>query len=807
MVGSKKSIEEKYKKWLSKRLPKKQLPGILRTYFHLDDYFLDRKILKVPIFETTDPVVLEKVKNIVETNRFFRFRYRRQISQMGVAVRYYIAFIKEKGEFADEDSSDSEDMENVDCLETVVPQEDNIGKDVACVESAEESEQEEQCNVNVTSETADCEYRKKEFSDWMISKGMSNKTARIYISALGQVEDIAKRKGVIFSGVFEITDPELLKTALQKLLMIPEFVERNASGHNQYRGAWTKYILFSGDSDFDYKKIRSEMFSSDDDIKQTNSALYMRLKSMASVYDDVNGFDMEWIRSIIGIPIETEELKGVLDKLPWVTEVRDGVYSFSKNAERQIDFDRDAFMRVLGTRYPYGMRMDSIDLENFRETYKDIIEEEISLSDKDLILCLRKCGILYKDRVFPPEGIINNEAKEKLLEYVGVSFDGGNQVLYYKAIYSDLSSVFASCFNLTEALMLKPYLEYVCTPGEYFFGEEYMSKEENIKVDHTSEIEDYMIRMGKPLSYDELYEGLSHISKEVIYSGIKTNRDILLNEKEHYFHIGIFEFSQDDADKITDYIRAELEEEGYCIWSRVFKRIQTEMPLFIENNAYLSALGIRNAIAKKLSGRFNFDSEVISSHGQSMNMAMVYKLYGQHHAPFSDTDIYEFSKEVSGGAVYFDSLSESTVRVARELFVTRGLVDFDVDATDKAIASYMSSDYIPIKEIDSFLVFPNVGYEWNIFLLESYLMYFSAKYVLSNNGRSLNNVAGVVVRKGKGYEDFVNVCAEILAKSEISLSKNKALDYLADLNLLTRRSYSKIEEAIDKAKEIRNKRG
>ena len=112
-----------------------------------------------------------------------------------------------------------------------------------------------------------------------------------------------------------------------------------------------------------------------------------------------------------------------------------------------------------------------------------------------------------------------------------------------------------------------------------------------------------------------------------------------------------------------------------------------------------------------------------------------------------------------------------------------------------------------IRDIDSFLVFPNVGYEWNAYLLESYLMYFSKKYALVNNGRSLNNVAGALVRKGTGYDDFLNVCADVLANGDVALTKAKALDYLADQNLLTRRSYAKIEEAIAKAKQIRNKKG
>ena len=429
------------------------------------------------------------------------------------------------------------------------------------------------------------------------------------------------------------------------------------------------------------------------------------------------------------------------------------------------------------------------------------------MPDVELEKCLRKCGIMWQERLFPAEAIIANDVKENLLEYIHSCFCEGKQVLYYKAIFRDLSDIFEYCFNLTDPMMLKPYLEYVCEPGEYYFFDEFVSKEKNVKIDHTSEIEEFLLAAGKPLSYDEIFVGLAHISKEIISSEIRTNDNIVMNYREHYFHYDLFEFSSEDADRITEYINQEIDEEGYCIWSRVFGRMKVEMPLFIENNSYLSSLGIRNSIAKKLSGRFTFESEVIGKLGQSINMAGVYSLYGRHHAPFSDNDVYLFSKEVSGGVIYFDALAENTVRVSRELFVLKEHIEFDIQEIDKALSTYLITGYMLIKDVDSFLMFPNIGYEWNIFLLESYLLHYSKEYALCNNGQSLNNVAGALVKKGGNFDEFEDVCADVLANGYVELNKSATLDFLAEQNLLTRRSYTGIEMALQKAKQIRNKKG
>lgn len=791
LIGENKSLEEKYLNWLSAKVSNAQMSELYMAYSQIEEFCLSRKILKKPLFETNELDILAKVRNTIESNGFFRFRYRNQTKKMSSAIRYYMSFIKDEVDKRVVETADVEVVKEMKREEGNVSTSEDV-RDIY--------------HVNVI--VVDSEQRKKEFIEWMIANHMSAGTVRTYVSSLGLSGKIAQENGIIQTDVFCIADVEVLKNALGELTNNQEFVEKNESRHNQFRAAWGKYIQFSGDAEFDSRTVTIGISTRDE--KGKNAALYMRLKSMASVYDDVNGFNIEWIRNMIGLPIEIGELRVILDDIPWITAVAEDVYSFSKNAkplDQIIEFDKESFVRVLMLRYQHGMRFDSIDFDNFRETYNDIIGEEMNFTDKELEMCLRKCGVLYQGRIFPAEGIVNNSANIKLMEYIANSFASGKQVLYYKAIYSDLSDVFAYCFNLTDAMMLKPYLEYACEAGEFYFAEDYMSKEKNVKIDHTAEIEEFLFSMGKPLSYDEIYAGLSHVSKDVIYSEIKSNPNIVLNEKEHYFHYGIFEFSPEDADRISGFISGDIDDDGYCIWSRVFVTIQQAMPLFIENNVYLSPIGIRNAISKKLSGRFHFDGEVICNRGQSLNMAAVYRLYGEHHAPFSDNDIYEFSRDVSGGVIYFDSLSETTVRTSRQRFVLREDVEFDVEAIDNALATYLPTGYMLIRDIDSFLVFPNVGYEWNTYLLESYLMYYSSKYTLSNNGRSLNNVAGALVRKGSGYDDFVDVCADVLANSDCILTKQKALDYLADQNLLTRRSYSKIDSAITKARQIRNKKG
>lgn len=470
------------------------------------------------------------------------------------------------------------------------------------------------------------------------------------------------------------------------------------------------------------------------------------------------------------------------------------------------DYDKEKFVRTLLHRYRNGMQFDSIDFDNFRENYEELFDESLDFNDAELEERLRYCGVFYRDRLFPAEGIMDETTREKLFEYIDGSFSSGKKVLYYKAIFEDLSYVFASCYTLSDEQMLRVYIEYVSEKDKYFFFPEYMSKEKHVSVDHFAEIEEFFLNTGKPIAIDEVFGALSHIPKEQVDRIIKTDSHFLRNAKGEYFHVDIFEASDEDLNRITGIINDYIKQNEYAIWTDVWNDIQEQMPIFLENNLYLSGLGVRNVLAQRLNGKFNFESAVISKPEDRFTMSDIYQLYAKHHSEFTADDIYNLSKELDT-VIYFYSLAEVSVRISHDQFISKEKIHFDVEAIDKAIESFMSMDYIRIREVDSFLAFPNVGYEWNEYLLESFVYSFSKKFSLLSNGFSLSNVAGAIVKKESQMKEFVDVCAAVLAEAPISLKTKDALNYLADVNMITRRSYRDLDTAIRKASQIRAKKG
>ncbi len=574
-------------------------------------------------------------------------------------------------------------------------------------------------------------------------ENMAEASCRSYVSAIRTAEVYAQSHNYEPYRMYDCPFDEA--SALMRVLMGDgEFLEFNTKQHNRFRAAFKKYLKMGGQ-------------------------------------------------------IPAKERKSATDRKPSLPVVNTVVN------KQPDDFDKEKFEQTLLQRYRNGMQFDSIDFENFREMYDALFDETLSFDDEALEERLRYCGVIYKDRIFPAEGIIDSNTKEILFSYIDNSFSSGKAVLYYKAIYQDLSDAFASCFTLTDEKMLKAYIEYSADDGKYYFFSDYMSVEQNVKVDHTKEIEECFLSAGKPMMIEDACNALSHIPQEQVERIIKADSRFLRNAKSEYFHKDIFEISDEELKDIAEIINGFIDEDEYAIWTDVWNIIQDKLPLFVENNIYLSALGIRNAISQYYIGRFRFEGAVVSLPRDSFAMRDIYQLYAKHHREFTIDDVYNLSKKLDT-VIYFDALSEVSVRVSHDLFVSKDQMNFETELIDSAIESFMSKDYIRIREIDSFLTFPFVGCEWNEYLLESFLISYSKKFTLLNNGLSQNNVAGAIVKNNGKIKEFEDACAAVLAESQISLKKSEALNYLADVNMITRRSYKDLDSAIRKATQIRNRK-
>ena len=115
MICNKKSVEDDFMRYLAEQVSPAQLSELYGCYSEIEAFCLKIKVLKNPLFETTDFETIKKVQRTIEQNKIFRITRRRQIKKIVYAGRHYYNYIKGGLYVRVADEKTVEDRSTIDC--------------------------------------------------------------------------------------------------------------------------------------------------------------------------------------------------------------------------------------------------------------------------------------------------------------------------------------------------------------------------------------------------------------------------------------------------------------------------------------------------------------------------------------------------------------------------------------------------------------------------------------------------------------------------------------------------------------------
>ncbi|RGS71139.1 hypothetical protein DWX75_09250 [Mitsuokella sp. AF21-1AC] len=470
-------------------------------------------------------------------------------------------------------------------------------------------------------------------------------------------------------------------------------------------------------------------------------------------------------------------------------------------------FDFEPYRKIIMTKFPRGFRIESkLDIKRFRAFWE--IANGTELSDNDTVIRERIAHntIRYRDFVYLPEMMASEKTQKKLLAYIESCFHDGKKGVYFEALYNEFQSEFEDkCINNPD--MLKSYLSGI-DKRKYYIHKNYLTATACTEIKPVDEVRDYMVSLGIPISFDNLYKALPYIDADTVYRTVTgtNSRAFVRNQKGEYFHADIIQFTQHELDVIDDLIHQSIDNKGYMGGKELTDEIERCFPSIIERYPFLTWLGLRDVLAYKLQNKFSFKGKIISPYGKDLSMADIFAYFAKTHDYFT-LDQLNGLKQDLGTPIYFDDVYAHSLRINQEDFVSRDQASFDTEATDYAISRFCTNDYIPLKYVSFFGSFPDVCFPWNEFLLEHYVADFSKKFKLLHTGFNAGTPVGAIVKRSSHYSDFEEVMITELADSKIHLNRENALQYLVDIGLLARKNYGGIEQILSKAKLQRQRKG
>ena len=744
MVDGKQTTEDRFMTWLSSKVSYAQLSGLLWAYKEVEQYCLKIKVLNASLFETTDFEVLKKVQKTVQQNKIFRITRRKQINKIDSAMQYYYAFIKESS-FAKPEPAKLVTQPATTSILSPQKQATQSASDIKPQES-----QEATIELLVRNEQ---------------DKRLLTKYPIIYkriFSALREISEDNPR-GVTVVALYDYIKHIARCSDIEDIL-------DNVSWARFDR---PRYV-------FSVENIKHDENTEEQNGQSEASPLYEQL-AIQNIDFNVNA-DFLYTK-----PAELDRGDAVQMS---ISQIPTGINKF--------------YERVLAEHFQKGFRLGSpLEIRKFRKYYEAIAGEALETDDEEIERTIRRCGVLYEEKVFTPQTMLSEELKERLFSYIHDHFAEGKTTLYYQAIFKKFSEDFLD-YYIYNTEMLKAYLTYM-NDGSFYIGRSYLSKDANATSDPLKEIRVCLKEHATPMTYDEIFEDLSHIPQQKIRQILATNAEFVSNGRGEYFHVSAVNFSDEELDNITGIISYAINEKDFLSGNELVDAIEEKYPYSIEKNAAFSVVGLRDTIKYHLGDKFSFKGNIISRAGHDLSMWDVFTDFCRRRDGFSLDELNILASEL-GTTIYFDAVYNNSLRVNKDQFVSKEQAHFHVKETDTAIDRFCIGDYISIEKVRAFGAFPDAGFPWNSFLLEHYVAAYSEKFCLMHVGFNATKCVGAIVKRNAGIESFDDFIVNALASSCVQLKKQPALQYLCDEGYIARRIYNNIEELLIKATALRNRK-
>lgn len=454
------------------------------------------------------------------------------------------------------------------------------------------------------------------------------------------------------------------------------------------------------------------------------------------------------------------------------------------------DDDCEKAKYIIATKFKNGYRVSSnIDFERFKSFYVSEYAENFTFELNNLEYILSSFAVVYDDRAY----VYNAEAIDSVRTYfeqtdspciyINTFFEKFSEELYAHGIFS---------IDLLKAFIEKNYSNIQCK-GNYIYLQHGITPTDLVRKVFVEQ---------ETWTIDELYSRFPFIKEDTVRQIL--NRDEYFRVETNVFtHINNIILPEDEGEKVANFVKDSLRYKDYTIASEL------DLSQFERLNPHYPFLVIRDAVFNKfLAGHFSKSGQVITHRGDKLRVFDILEQFCREVETISLEELNSFEAMFDPkGRTHSLSLNVANnimVRVSNKLFVADNRFSFDVEGIDGIIALYCRENFIPIRSIVDFTLFPCAEYPWNSFLLESYVRKFSHLFKFDVRAANSSNI-GVIVRKSFAYNRYDEILAIALAKSQTPLDNAKAVgDYLYDVGYIGWRNLGKSEKNIlDRAKKLR----
>lgn len=456
---------------------------------------------------------------------------------------------------------------------------------------------------------------------------------------------------------------------------------------------------------------------------------------------------------------------------------------------------------ILQKRYAYGYRINSsIELNRFKK-FAEMDGIVLPESDEEIKAEIRNAGYLIDDKVY----VIPHEI---LIYFYGEFcklYEDGNSIFFFESVFKRYQSIMEEN-HISSEDMLKEILKQNSDAVFAEFHDVYFAKNFislHGRITENEAVAGEIIRCwGNALvrEADSFSEELPYIPEDSIKRYLSMSHKFAWVSEGVYVLVDKLIISQEEEKDIHEYVLNACQTNGFASIG--------DIPLgnLIEENYELTFVGLLTAIYNKvLYEDFHLNGKILTREKSNLDVVALVKIYLEDKQTCTFDEANKKVTELTGGKyryMAYRALYDSLVRIDKDNYVDDSMVDFDVEAIDQILSNVITDrGFIAVKEVITFVLFPVCGYAWNHYLLESYCYRFSNKYSLRCKMLNDKN-SGIIAEKGIS-DDYDNMLAKAVARSNVPLQSEIIGKYLADTGYTAKKKFAGLESVLEIAASIR----
>lgn len=409
------------------------------------------------------------------------------------------------------------------------------------------------------------------------------------------------------------------------------------------------------------------------------------------------------------------------------------------------------------------------------------------------------CGTMKDGRVFA-----RNDAEDELLMQIADAVATTLQTysnVYASQVYQRYREALAALSIYTEKVMVQQVLLHAA--GRFVFAYSYLFVKPGDSTLTEVDCARALRRHGGMMTTDEAADELWFIPRDKVSHYLSLNDEILSLGTGQWMLAEHFPFSRADAAQVARLFDERFLSQEYILSREIPELLKQQLPSVAENVAGLSFTALFNIIFYYLKDQYSFSRSIVAPAGTKFDFSMLFSSFAREHDTFSITDLNAYAKELNVPIYWESTLAGGSVRVSSDLFVNRRQLHFDVDAIDRALEAICSGDYLSLQAIPQgmLVLLPACGYQWNEYLLLSYVYGFSKAFRMIYNSLGKTGCYGAMVRRScKAINSYETLVERVLTDDDSWVSPADALALLVRQGYQAQRRLNGIDSIAAKAK-------